>query len=632
MRGHLILLVAAGCGFQSPGGDPGQTSPPPPPGPGDPVAVTRSFDAATLRSGQLIDMTVDTARGALTPSAYTYGGLVGHGLKGLKVWTHEASAWNLIASKIPTGAGLWGGERMVNPPQPQLVRLDYLGVFNDTTMTIWLEGEVFLPAGANQLRVSGDDIGFLDLAVPGSANYTRRAENGAASITAATAAWYPVRVGFANGDVPFDFQFRHTDPGGSETAWTRDRLRARTSELDGVLRTVFGRQMLAGGEGIGGSQVAPPVPHFEQDKLLASNLFNDPPQGGGLDDNDWSARWAGQVHITTAGSYTLRIDSRDGSRGRLGTGTAEFGWARDVNTNAGDPQTVVTTNLEAGWNDLSVDYNQASGTRLLHVQMQGPDFATLTEVPREALRPVETHDDRLALGVNDQPQTIPNDGSAGNAANSTLDVIGYPGEVVSSLEFTYEINSNHWDGITVDLEPPGSPGTHIVLRDKDGSGGITGDKMLELAVPANATGALAGLLNGPAGGEWKLRAFDNPGGPQNQSSLIRARLTLHTRGGPDKVARTASWTSPVIDATTAAFAVDGVTWQERVPTGSSIVVRLATCQQASCADAVFLDPLTKATAVQIPRARYMQLRVEMTSNGTREPELQGLALSYRRDP
>ena len=116
--------------------------------------------------------------------------------------------------------------------------------------------------------------------------------------------------------------------------------------------------------------------------------------------------------------------------------------------------------------------------------------------------------------------------------------------------------------------------------------------------------------------------------------LSSAKLTLHTMGGPERIAKAASWSSPVLDAQINVIAVDGVTWDERLPDGATLGVFVRTCQQADCSDGVWSKkPLTMSTAFAItPPARYLQLRVDMTSDGTQEPEPRSLAVMYRRDP
>ena len=88
----------------------------------------------------------------------------------------------------------------------------------------------------------------------------------------------------------------------------------------------------------------------------------------------------------------------------------------------------------------------------------------------------------------------------------------------------------------------------------------------------------------------------------------------------------------MIDATSNVFAVDAVTWKERVPAGATVEVHLATCAQADCSDAAWSPPLIKGMAFAVVPGRYLQLRVDMTSDGSHEPELSGLAVTFRRMP
>jgi len=625
MRRAYLVLLAAGCGFRSPEGGVAMTVP------DGGVADMHAFTLAELGAGQGIDMTVDGPRSALTPTAYTYGGLVAHGRQGAKLWEHGATSWAMLDGFVSTGAGLWTGERIANG-----AATDYLGVVGDPMMTLWLEGEVWLDSkSTEQFGLSADDVAFIELARPGTTSFARVIENAPAMpqvlVQTPDTGWYPIRIGFSNGDATFNFQFTHSDAGGALVGWTRDRLRARASELGGALRTVFGRQILGGGLPLGGGQIAPPVPHFEQSELLRTGLQN-PPQGAQVNDDDWSARYAAQVYITKPGMYTLQIDSDDGNRGRLGAGHDDAHWRRDDGVGPMPTKTTASAMLVTGWNDLSVDYNQAIGGSTLRVRIQGPDFPALIEIPADKLRPVEPSDDRLALGVDGNSYNVP-DGDAAHPGTATMTVAGYAAatgaaEVIDSIELTYQINSPHADQLKLELETPGSPGTRVAIRDRDRGNG-DGDRTTQFAVPSNPPAALAGLLAGTVGGDWKLRVSDVQGGG-GSSSLLSARLTLHTKAGPDKIARTASWTSPILDAGTPVFAVDSVTWNERM--GSGIQVRVRTCQQADCSGAGWPEPVAKATPFAVSRGRYLQLKVEMTSNGTLEPELSAPVIAFRRDP
>ncbi len=141
------------------------------------------------------------------------------------------------------------------------------------------------------------------------------------------------------------------------------------------------------------------------------------------------------------------------------------------------------------------------------------------------------------------------------------------------------------------------------------------------------------MLNVPASGTWKLDCYDDHDSGQGpvDSTLKSAKLTLHTSGGPDKIARSASWTSQVIDATSDVIAIDGITWKARVPGGAGVQVQLRGCQQMDCSDGpAWSGPVTSGMPFAITPARYLQLQVGMTSDGSHEPELQSLALMFRR--
>jgi hypothetical protein len=623
MRCGPVLLVLASCGFHGPDG----SSPVVLPDGG--VGAKHTFMLDEVQTGQRVDMTVeawrvDPAQVVLTPNAYTYGGLVGHGQAGTKLWTTTDTDWRKLATltappSSTSGAGLWAGEELRSGSGG--VRTDYLGVSNDSTMTLWFEGEVWLDAPWTEtFHITGDDVAFVDYAQPGSTTFTRIAQNGVQSgtgtIQTTTPGWYPIRIGFANGDGTYDFSFTHSDTGGPQVPWTRERMRARTSELAGALRIVFGHQILGGGQ-----NGMPPVLHFEQSDLLRSTTFG-PPQGAGND--DWSARYLGQVYIQQSGEYTLQITSDDGNRGRLGTTTDQLSWVRDEGTGPQPVAKQYPAMLAAGWNDLTVDYNQAFGMAKLQVQMAGPDFARLAEVPGARLRPVELAQDRLAIGADEGDHSVTDGGGAGNPGTAAMTVHGYGGESVSSIELTYQATSPRWSEIKVDLETPG--GTRINLPDPGALSG--GDHVVQVPISG---GAQAGLLGGPADGVWKLHMYDvtaTGGG----SKLESARITLHTQGGPDKIARSATWTSVPLDAGGNLVAIESITWVERTPMDAGVKVQFRACQQADCSDApAWSVPVTSGSGANVSPLRYLQLRVEMASNGTLEPELRSLAVAYRHN-
>lgn len=619
MRWSYLVICLAGCGFQSSAGAPVPDAPLPIPDGG--VRDMRNLGPTELQAGQLIDMTFDGVRGSLTPSAYTYGGLIAHGLAGMKLWDHDHTTWMSPATANATVAGLWRGDSFGT-----LDDLTYVGVSNDQTMTVWFEGEVWLDATSTEtFGLTADDVAFIDLGRPGMAGFTRVMQNDTPTAAVATpdTGWYPIRIGFANGDGTLGFAFTHSDSAaGTQVAWTRDRLRARGSELSGALRTVFAHQILGGG-GLGKL----PISHVDDGSLMQTTTFDTPPQGASSDNQNWSARYAAQAYIAQKGSYTLKVTSDDGNEVWFGGQAKNSSWS--FGNGSSNSISTVTANLDVGWNDVIVDYNQVGGGRKLQVTMTGGGLNA--DIPRAMLRPVEPALDRLAFGSDDTPHLVQDNGGPGMPGTAILSVDAYGGstaETVTAIDVTYEVDEPHWGDLRFDLETPAGKRVNIA------SGGAPdGDSIGQTSIAAGTGGTQGQLLGGPASGTWKLHCYDvHDSGPGNVDGMLKsAKLTLHTTGGPDRIARTASWTSQVIDATSNVIAIDSLTWTARAPNGAGVQVRLRGCQQVDCSDGpAWSGPVTSGMPFAIIPARYLQLQVAMTSDGSHEPELQSLALMFRR--
>jgi len=59
---------------------------------------------------------------------------------------------------------------------------------------------------------------------------------------------------------------------------------------------------------------------------------------------------------------------------------------------------------------------------------------------------------------------------------------------------------------------------------------------------------------------------------------------------------------------------------------------LAASSSADCSDGTWSPAVTQQAPFAIAPGRYLQLRVDLTSNGTLEPELRSLSVMYRHDP
>jgi hypothetical protein len=203
MRHSYFLLVVASCGFETPGRGPGDDAPP-----GEGITAAWKLDVAANFAGAghtLKDMTIDP-RGSLTPNAYTYGGLVARGVQGMQLWNAADTDWSNVESIAAAGAGLWRGESLTGASV-----LQHLGITNAAVVTIWLEGEVWLEQTATEsFLVRGDDVAFVELALPGTARYARVPPSDVAvPVETPETGWYPIRIGFADGSGDRTFEFLH---------------------------------------------------------------------------------------------------------------------------------------------------------------------------------------------------------------------------------------------------------------------------------------------------------------------------------------------------------------------------------------------------------------------------------------
>jgi len=182
---------------------------------------------------------------------------------------------------------------------------------------------------------------------------------------------------------------------------------------------------------------------------------------------------------------------------------------------------------------------------------------------------------------------------------------------------------------SADLETPA--GTRLTLGRARGIATGPEDVLFQVTVPPGP-GPLAPLLGGSAGGTWKLHVYDpQVGGQHGPGTLKSARITLHTTGGPERVARTASWTSPLLALPSDVLLVRNATWDARLPDGAAVSVQARSCGQSDCSHAAWV-PVTPPRATVLYPGRFLQLRVVLTSNGVSEPELRSFTASYVRTP
>src|SRR5689334_7183495 len=103
-HGIVVVVLLVGCGFETPPG----TRPS-----GGASELWTFNSAATFTAGAaLADMTVDVreSREVLTPNAYSYGGLVAHGVSAKALWSTTNVEWSITRSTTPGGVGMWRDE------------------------------------------------------------------------------------------------------------------------------------------------------------------------------------------------------------------------------------------------------------------------------------------------------------------------------------------------------------------------------------------------------------------------------------------------------------------------------------------------------------------------------------------
>ena len=577
------------------------------------------FDSAAefgAAGNETVAMTIDPL-GSITPDGYIYGALVARGVQGTKLWTNTDADWSKTATVTPTAYGLWSGQDLAATFQD----LAFVGIDNTAMTSVWFEGDMFLSPGETY-KIAGDDTAFMyvDLGTV----FQKLIHNGAADVAVTTAGWYPVRIGWADGNNSGNLDFT-VNPGGGFENIGRLRLRATTSQLRGIFRTVFYRQVHGGG-----SDPRGPIKSVQDSALLATTTF-DPPLPGSYTTNpppavpfDWSARWSGQFYAREAGSYTFRVASDDGNRITLGTQTSQQAWTRDT---SGAVMTDLTTDLAWGWNDLVVDYNHVDGGPTLAVSVVSAPGADAVlagaAIPKERLRPVEPRGQRQIHRTNENTVTI-QDNAATTYAELTTNVAAMPGEQVAAIAITARVITQSPNQLQYRLTAPNNTTATPALTIRPDPNG--GNSYIVSGVSTLTAGS-------SPEGVWKFGISDNSGsGSTGNSSYVELHLTFHTTGGREQIATKSLWRSPIVENQTDVVLIDHVRWTERAPAGSSVAMKIRTCTMASCADGVWSEPLTNGAAPTPTPGRYIQLQVEMTSAGTAEPEVDKIDAQYRTAP
>lgn len=557
------------------------------------------------------EMGVETWK-TLTPAGYIPGGLVVHASVG-NLWmatqTDAQITWDPTTTATLAGTGV---ARVLYLP-PMTVGLPALGIAHaDHPFSLWLEGELLLTPGNHVLGALADGVAFIDMASPGDSDFARvttarsgMVVEGTFAATASDAAWYPIRIGYANAPGPNATLtiYQHDTAAALPD---RVHLRGRGEGMRGLLRDVFDEQVLA--------------TQTEQIGLHGSNFADEgpnylPPGANG----EYSVHFSGEYYAHAAGAYALHAASDDANRLFFGDAVDDSGWVRNAAGNSvGD---VTPSAFDVGWQPIAVDYNQQNGMAKLAVSLTSAPTGVNTGILDVGdIRPVEPPAERVITAYDGTHYPVI-DNNPALPATASLPVVGAADEVATRADIS--VNGDlHWDDIHITLERP--DGAMLEVR-PGGTDHLMGQQIVYVPV-TDATFLGGGAMNGT----WKVLVDDAVAGGGGANMVTQVFLTLHAKGGWDSVAKLATWRSPIVDLGTDLVSVDQVSWMARLPANAEAHVALRACDMSDCTGTDFQDVDNGAGAPQITSGRYLQLQVTLTSDGQREPELEQLQLQFRR--
>jgi subtilisin-like proprotein convertase family protein len=619
LRRTVVLLVgAAACHYSEPAGPADAAIPVDAPPMFDDAGHeirTIIFDSAANWNdvgADMVDVSVDPW-GSLTEAGYFYGGMVAHGTQNT-LWTpiddDNKLVWTPTTTANVSGIGLWDGVDI-----PDGGEVGHFGV-GGIAFSVWLEGEVFLAAGANQVKLDANGVAFVEIAPPHTHAYQRVAisrlsGSQTGTFNADAAGYYPIRIGWSKA---VNYGLSLQIGVGSPRALKRSDLRTRGDQVRGILRTVFDNQLL------GDDHAIPQV-----DTNNATNTsFNAPPPGAPSDNLSWSARYAGQFYVAQAGSYNFHADTDDGNVLMVaGQSATPNHWG--YNSGTGGARSDVRVDLQPGWTDLALDYNQVGSVRRVQLSItDGPELAG-QNLPIARLRPVEPRTDRITANADKGSHTI-QDNSTGNPGVATATTDGLANETITRVDVLVHVNTPRLDNLVFDLK--NTSGVKQTLQNH-GGGSAAGDQWLFFSLSGAQYQA---FLTTAVAGTWTMTVTDNVNGGGGSSTLLGFFVTVHTTGGNDQIAPSGTWIWTG-DLTTSLFRVDDIRWTERVPEGATPAeIRMRTCAMEGCADnPPWSGPIAQHVATNLESLRYLQIKVVMTSDGTRDTELQSLIIDYRRN-
>jgi hypothetical protein len=560
--------------------------------------VWRDDTAADFAApGAFTDEVAIEPAGFVGPVAY-FGGGVRLSAIDRNAIPDQATPWNELAGLARTGTTFTRGLQIDFADAPPLG----LGLGKSDDLTVVVEGEVYLDMqGMWRFELTANDIGFLELAPPGSTAFERVVTDadskteGYYNVT--QVGWHRLRGAFADSSGTMSYELRYDSPArGNLHPIPASALRAPAGDVAGVIVDGFEDPYLMG----------PKASVVNAGTLGGLSLGTDP-FGLPIGNSSYSLRFATQVLIDAPGSYALRIQSDQGHR-------AWLDGVKVVDKFDTSPQTTVTepTQLEAGWHDLVVDLNRSNGTTAaLDVTVaEGPVWSGQA-IPLDHLRPVVGRATRWAGGLTPGSVGIPDGGTV--TRNVAFDV--QPDLVTSQIEVEFKLNHNALSQVEVKVDPPvGLTTTVMPANSVMGSGSY----MRHAMMPASTAGASWNFLVTDTSLDGTIGTLGDVG------------VVLLGAAGPAPFAPTYRYVSaPHELGAVASFMAPRWSLRQGRP-DAMVAVSLRTCDAAAACEGEAWTPIAIGAVPQVTPRRFAQYKIELAGIGDAPTALDWIEIAYHK--
>jgi hypothetical protein len=481
------------------------------------------------------------------------------------------------------------------------------GLDHSDSVTVLIEGEIYLVVGSTEIELDADDRGFFDLYDPATGVFERVVAGSFGPperriVDVDADGWYPFQAAFENAGGVAEFRLRVGDDGDNPRDVDPARLRVRLDGRTGLALDGFDDPYLQ----------VPTGTTLTADELDAIDYGDEFPDDlGPLGYQTWSTRWSGEVLVEVAGDYAFAIDSEGGHRMWLdGVQVADT-------SSAGAPQQTRTpaVTLDAGWHQIAVDLMKDDGstTYLQLTVADGPELVG-DFFPVERTRPVIGRGARWAAVDNGISLTIPDVGSATRSV--VLDLPQGVSQVIVA-DYYYALTHPVQSGLGVTLSRPGGANQTLhATGDLTGAGGFADRRRFD---------TVAG------DGTWALTVTETGIPDLMTGAITDVKLGVTYAGGTRPYPTRAVYTSRIRELGPTVVSISGVRWQARQERdGGGVTIRVRSCDSAAaCASEPWHDVARSGDVAGVSPRAFLQYQVEITTGGDVPTGLDWIEIDYR---